>query len=377
MRVLDLRASSRVAPPTVEARASAAAELLRLIGVLIARDPKDFDVGVERIEAVRVQVDPALLAAASELGTLAPPPGSDLPDRDDKFFLVLAVLGALLPEPAGVTQLLELLEQDPTLPWRAKLAHQAQELVDEPVGLLTRVLADEEAALEEIEILAATERGAGLRQLLDRSPDDFGARVRQTVQRFATEVWPALAAEAMGPIERDTAHRRQQLEATDDPAAVALDATNGYELEPEPAGRRVVLLPSYWLRPWLVINFLEAAPDGGRNQPLEVISTAVADTFLALPCEAPPPKLLKLFKALSDEGRLTLLRRMTPGPISLGEAASELGVAKATAHHHLSILRQAGLVSVRDKGRATRYALREDPPKVAQDALAAYLQPWC
>jgi DNA-binding transcriptional ArsR family regulator len=202
--------------------------------------------------------------------------------------------------------------------------------------------------------------------------------VRETVERFAAEVWPALAAEAMGPIERDVAHRQEQLATTDDAAAVVLDATNGYELEPEPAGRRVVLLPSYWLRPWLVISFLDAtATATDDSQPLEVISTAVADAFLALPCEAPPPGLLKLFKALSDEGRLTLLRRMTPGPISLSEAASELGVAKATAHHHLSILRQAGLVSIRDEGRATRYALRDDPPKVAQEALAAYLQPWC
>jgi DNA-binding transcriptional ArsR family regulator len=374
VRVMDLRASSRVAPPTVEARASAGAELLRLIGVLIARDPNEFDVGAERIEAVRAQVDPALLATATELGTLAPPPGSELPDRDEKFFLVLSMLGALLPEPAGVAQLQELFRDDPTLPWRAQLAHYAQELVPDPEDLLTGLLTGDDGALEKIEALAATDRGVGLRELLDRSPETFGVRVRETVDRFAAEIWPSLAAEAMAPIERDVAHRRQQLATTDDPAAVVLEATNGYELDPEPAGRRVMLLPSYWLRPWLVLSVLDATGDGPS---LEVITTAVADTFLALPCEAPSPRLLKLFKALSDEGRLTLLRRMTPGPISLGEAATELGIAKATAHHHLSILRQAGLVSIRDEGRATRYALRDDPPKVAQEALAAYLQPWC
>jgi DNA-binding transcriptional ArsR family regulator len=377
VRVMDLRATNRAAPPTVEARTSSAAELLRLIGVLIARDPTEFDIGAERIEMVRAQVDPALLATATELGTLAPPPDSDLPDRDDKFFLVLATLGALLPEPAGVDELLALFRDDPTLPWRAQLAHHAQELVVDPPSLLTRVIAGEDTAIEEIRSLATTERGSGLRELLDRSPETFGARVLETVERFAAEVWPALAAEAMGPIQRDVAHRREQLASTDDAAAVVLDATNGYELEPEPAGRRVVLLPSYWLRPWLVISFLGATEDGDPSQPLEIISTAVADAFLALPCEAPPPRLLKLFKALSDEGRLTLLRRMTPGPISLSEAATELGIAKATAHHHLSILRQAGVVSIRGEGRATRYALRDDPPKVAQEALAAYLQPWC
>jgi DNA-binding transcriptional ArsR family regulator len=376
VRVVDLRANVRAAPPTVEVRASAAAELLRLIGVLIARDPTGFDVGAERIEAVRAQVDPELLATATELGTLARRASDDLPARDDKFFLVLAMLGALLPDPAGIEQLLERFDDDPTLPWRAQLAHHAQDLVAEPAQLLTHVLDDDSQSIAEIRDLATTDRGAGLRQLLDRSPEAFGAEVRETVERFATEVWPALAAEAMGPIEREVAHRQQQLATADDAVAVVLEATNGYELDPEPAGRRVVLLPSYWLRPWLVISFLAAAGTDD-DRALEVISTAVDDAFLALPCEAPSPGLLKLFKALSDEGRLTLLRRMTPGPISLSEAASELEVAKATAHHHLSILRQAGLVSIRDEGRATRYALRDDPPKVAQEALAAYLQPWC
>jgi DNA-binding transcriptional ArsR family regulator len=77
-----------------------------------------------------------------------------------------------------------------------------------------------------------------------------------------------------------------------------------------------------------------------------------------------------------DEGRLKLLRRLSSGPISLSEATAELDVAKATAHHHLSILRQAGLVVDRWRGRGSRAtALREDPAEAAADLLAAYLQP--
>jgi DNA-binding transcriptional ArsR family regulator len=51
----------------------------------------------------------------------------------------------------------------------------------------------------------------------------------------------------------------------------------------------------------------------------------------------------------------------------------QLGVAKATAHHHLSILRQAGLVTMRGEGRTTRYALRHDPADAAREAIAAYI----
>jgi DNA-binding transcriptional ArsR family regulator len=167
----------------------------------------------------------------------------------------------------------------------------------------------------------------------------------------------------MGPIRRDVAHRNERLATGADPTAVVVEATNGYEPPDDAGPRRIVLLPSYWMRPWLVL--------GHHGTDTEVISTVVADQFLVLPSEAPPPALLKLAKALSDESRLKLLRRMASGPISLTEATDALDVAKATAHHHLSILRQAGLVSMRGTGRSTRYALRTDP--AARDALSTLL----
>jgi DNA-binding transcriptional ArsR family regulator len=145
-----------------------------------------------------------------------------------------------------------------------------------------------------------------------------------------------------------------------------LEATNGYALEEDPSIRRILLLPSFWLRPWIIVDQL-------FDLDTLVLSTPVADAFVALPAEVPPPSLLKLSKALADEGRLKLLRRMSTGPVSLGEATEQLGVAKATAHHHLSILRQAGLVVMHGGGRSTRYALRIDPAEAAHDALAAYV----
>jgi len=147
---------------------------------------------------------------------------------------------------------------------------------------------------------------------------------------------------------------------------IVLAATNGYELSGDPAVKRIVLLPSFWIRPWLVV---------GRRADAEILSTVVAEEFLVLPAQAPSPALLKLFKSLGDESRLRLLRRMSSGPVSLTEATAELDVAKATAHHHLAILRQAGLVTVSGEGRGSRYTLREDPPQAAFDALRAYLRP--
>jgi DNA-binding transcriptional ArsR family regulator len=179
-------------------------------------------------------------------------------------------------------------------------------------------------------------------------------------------VWDTVAAETMHAITRDVEHRQAQLDAGTSVAEIVLSATNGYELSGDPSIRRIVLLPSFWIRPWLVV---------GRRADAEVLTTVVAEEFLILPPEAPSPALLRLVKALADENRLTLLRRLSSGPISLTEATAELDVAKATAHHHLSILRQAGLVVIGGEGRGSRYALRQDPPTVAARALAAYLQP--
>jgi DNA-binding transcriptional ArsR family regulator len=354
VRVVDLRTSASTAAPTLTAHASAAAELLRAIGTLLSARPHEYDVGADRIEQVRAAMPADLYAAIEGFG-----------DGDHKTFLVLSVIAAELPDPAGVDELLAALDDDPEITWRLLVGHNLQgwEAVAEDV--CRHVAAGDPEALALARRLGdEPDCPPKVRALLDHDPVAHGRTVADLVRRLRDSVWDDLEAEAMGPIHRDVAHRRAQLEEGTPLERVVLEATNGYEPEDDPGVTRIRLLPSYWMRPWLVV---------GRIGDTEVLSTPVADEFLALPSEAPPPALLKLFKALADEGRLQLLRRMASGPIQLSDAVEVLGVTKATAHHHLSILRQAGLVSLRKAGRDTRYALREDPPEVARDALARYV----
>jgi DNA-binding transcriptional ArsR family regulator len=367
VRVVDLRATAAPPTPDVEVRASGGVELLRLISLLLSEHPDQFDVGAERVARILERVPPDLLGDARAFVTATADDGAEV--LDDKAFVVLSLLAAELPEPAGVPELLAYLEAHPSVTWQMLLAHHTQELPEGgSMELADRILAGERAAIDEVCGLAEDDRcPPGIRTLAGHSPEEHTATVRDLVRRFDASIWRELEAEALGPIERDVTHRRAQLADGASASQVVLDATNGYELTDDTTVERVVLLPSYWFRPWLVVGRLGTST--------EVISTVVADEFLALPSEAPPPALLKLFKALSDEGRLKLLRRMSAGPISLTDASDELEVAKATAHHHLSILRQAGLVSMRGEGRSTRYALRDDPPTAARDALAAYVPP--
>lgn len=365
MRLLDLRTSDADAAPRVEPIASEAAELLRLTGVLLAPAPHEFDVGAGRIAALREQVGPELLGRADTLGR-----GlegiDDTEGRSDKAFLHLSLLGALLPPPSDVTGLCELLVAEPSLPWRLMVAAHVPGLTPEAVGLRERLIADAPGVVDEARDADLGSTTPELDALVAAPPESYGQRFLGVVTDIARSVWPSVAEETMAAVERDVGFRLQQLADGRPPAEVVLEATNGFELTDEPAGRRVALLPSYWLRPWIVIGVL----DGTRT---EVVSSVVADRFVALPQEAPPPSLLKLFKALSDEGRLKLLRRMSTGPISLGDATELLGVAKATAHHHLSILRQAGLISLGGEGRGSRYRLRVDPADLARTGLEAYV----
>jgi DNA-binding transcriptional ArsR family regulator len=359
VRVVDLRSStSSRAGPEVVVVASPAAELLRLIGVLVSPDEilAEYDLGAERIRELRSRVPDDLLADIQGIGT----------SEHDQGYLVLSLVAAELPEPAGIAELSAALEADPGLAWRTLLAHGAQELADAPDDLAERIVSGDDDAVQQLRDLAAKPACPDtVTELLGSDPIAFGQQIASIVRRFDAAVNRDVEEEAMGPVRRDVAYRRQQLEDGMDPAEVVVAATNGYALSEDRAVRRIVLLPSYWMRPWLVV--------GRHGGAVEIFTTVVGDEFLALPSEAPPPSLLKLCKALSDESRLKLLRRMSSGPVSLSEATDELDVAKATAHHHLSILRQAGLVTMAGTGRSTRYALRGDPSTITQEAIAAYV----
>lgn len=361
MRLVDLRSSAPTPTLQVVVQASAGAELLRLIGVLYSDQPTEYDVGQERLDRIRGTVPEQLAGDIRAFRVTA----------DGKDFLVLSLLAAELPDPGGVEELVAALREDPGRSWRLLVTHLARDL-DDAEHLAEQLLAGDPGttATAVATIRAQVAAGAGppaLRELLGWGPEEHGRRLTSIIERFEQVVWRDLRDEAMGPIRRDVEHRNDLLAAGADPTGVIVDATNGYE-PPDDAGlRRIVMLPSYWMRPWLVI--------GHHGNDVEVISTVVADEFLILPSEAPPPALIKLAKALSDERRLRLLRRMASGPVSLAEATEALDVTKATAHHHLSILRQAGLVSMRGTGRATRYALRTDPADAAKDALSSYCCP--
>jgi DNA-binding transcriptional ArsR family regulator len=77
----------------------------------------------------------------------------------------------------------------------------------------------------------------------------------------------------------------------------------------------------------------------------------------------------RLFQALSDPTRLDILGLLARGTINVSRIVTHLGCAQPAVSRHLRVLREAGLISDRRKGKEVEYSL--NLPQLAR--AAAYL----
>lgn len=68
-------------------------------------------------------------------------------------------------------------------------------------------------------------------------------------------------------------------------------------------------------------------------------------------------KFQRTFKALSDLTRREILNQLKEGPLTAGEIAGHFKVSGATVSHHLSILKEAGLILDDRQGKYIYYEL--------------------
>lgn len=76
-----------------------------------------------------------------------------------------------------------------------------------------------------------------------------------------------------------------------------------------------------------------------------------------------------VFKALSDPTRRRVLELLKARPMSAGELAGQFDITKPTLSAHLSVLREAGLVTSEKQGKSVIYQLRMS---VLEDALLGF-----
>src|SRR6516165_270101 len=81
-------------------------------------------------------------------------------------------------------------------------------------------------------------------------------------------------------------------------------------------------------------------------------------------------------RALADESRRTMLETLSRGPATAGELAALLPIARPGVSRHLRVLREAGLVEVRQAGQRRVYSLRPEPLAEVDGWLARYRSLW-
>jgi DNA-binding transcriptional ArsR family regulator len=208
--------------------------------------------------------------------------------------------------------------------------------------------------------------GARLPDTAPRLPRDFSGWRDRCVGVLT--IWQDVYFDTVDPdILRRLEGEAQRLRASlgGSPQALVEQVTNGVLLEPADEPVTITLVPQYHERPY---NHDAYEQDG-------LIILYPADVC-PTPPELPPPALLRLTHALSDDSRLRMLRLLADGHRTLSELARCVGRSQPTVHHHLVQLRAAGLVRVHlTVTGAHRYSLRPRALDQLRDQLATYLKP--
>ena len=112
----------------------------------------------------------------------------------------------------------------------------------------------------------------------------------------------------------------------------------------------------------------------------EALASAVA---MVLPGSPDYPEVMAdIFDVLADGTRRELLQRLLEsshlgvapdGEISVGDLVNELGISQPTVSKHLKVLRDHGLVTVREEGQHRYYHLDPGPLDEVSDWLSPFV----
>lgn len=80
--------------------------------------------------------------------------------------------------------------------------------------------------------------------------------------------------------------------------------------------------------------------------------------------------------AIADESRRTMLEALAEGPATAGELAALLPIARPGVSRHLRVLREAGLVEVRQEAQRRIYSLHPQPLAQIDEWLGRYRALW-
>jgi len=146
------------------------------------------------------------------------------------------------------------------------------------------------------------------------------------------------------------------------------DLSQGVRFATLPKVDELVLVPSYWSTPLVVIRQISEASMVflfGARPPGESL----------IPGEIVPDQLLKALKALADPTRMSILHYLKCKSHNPAELARLLRLRSPTVIHHLNALRLAGLVQViLEANGERRYLARKGSVEATIQNLRAFLE---
>ena len=87
-------------------------------------------------------------------------------------------------------------------------------------------------------------------------------------------------------------------------------------------------------------------------------------------------ELVRVMKALSDPGRVRILKLLSGRELCACEIIQALGLAQPTISRHMRVLTDAGLVAGRKVGPWVHYRLPESPASPYARAMLEHLSQW-
>jgi len=84
----------------------------------------------------------------------------------------------------------------------------------------------------------------------------------------------------------------------------------------------------------------------------------------------------KLFKALSDENRLRILKMLQSKSLCVCEITNVLELAVSTVSKHLSVLREAGFITEEKEGKWVNYMINTTPTDKRISSILFSLDFW-
>ncbi len=345
--------------PEVEVDVGSAYECIQMLYAICAADEHhDYEVGNEWLVQIRERISPELRTAIERIiGIL----------QDCEIWCYLTGIVYDCDSPRDVPALIAHIEAMDALELHLYMlgyySHSIRKSTS-PEVILRAAEGDKDAQKQFLKMgkLGDAKRQRMIRRLLTLDAVTLKSGVLEVLRRWYDEIFREQESQILPILQRD-ADAKCALKSSVAPGRFIEQATNGFEYIPEPFTRAVVLVPSFVMRPYVCDI---------EHRNVTIFIYPVADENLVEDNSAPPQRLVRLYKALADERRLRMLKKLATQCYSLQEMADEMGVAKTTLHHHFVVLRSSGLVRLRTSDH--RYRLREEMLSDVSDLLEGYLK---